>query len=214
MIKIHVPGWPDMELPEFYPQFKDYYPNCEMQTKGWMVQNVKSEWICLDCGANIGYFSILLSQLADQGEVHAFEPTSTMDMLIKNIAHNKCDTNIYLNRIAIGKHNGEFTETIYKIWGETPEIMTYNFTTIDQYTQVLNLERLDLIKIDEDSFDLEALMGAVDTLKKYCPVVIVELNDALKLRGYTVQDALNFMDEQEYEVTAILDGENYVMRRK
>jgi hypothetical protein len=52
-----------------------------METKWWFVDNVQSVWCIFDIGANVGYYSILFSQLAPNGKIFAFEPTSTEAML-------------------------------------------------------------------------------------------------------------------------------------
>jgi hypothetical protein len=88
MIQTNVPGRPPIELPAFYPEFAWYYPNCELETKYWFVRNVQPDWTIFDIGANIGYYSVLFSQLAPQGRVYAFEPTVTVEILKANLAHN------------------------------------------------------------------------------------------------------------------------------
>src|SRR5262245_36732941 len=62
-IYTHVPGAPPIELVDYYPEFASYYPECELQTKRWFVENVKSDWTIFDAGANVGYYSILFSRL-------------------------------------------------------------------------------------------------------------------------------------------------------
>src|SRR5215831_5252421 len=98
-----IPGRPDIELPAYYESFAWYYPQCELQTKEWFVKNAKPDWVYIDCGANIGYYSILFSQLSPHGTVHAFEPTMTADMLETNIQYNGC-RNIEVHRLAMGRH--------------------------------------------------------------------------------------------------------------
>ena len=41
-IESMVPGWNDkaIRLSAYYAEFRDYYPNCEMQTKKWCVDNI------------------------------------------------------------------------------------------------------------------------------------------------------------------------------
>jgi len=81
MIETNVPDSEPIKLIAYYEEFLGYYPNCEMQTKQCFVDNAKQDWVFLDIGANIGYFSILFSRLAPEGKVYAFEPTDTFDML-------------------------------------------------------------------------------------------------------------------------------------
>ena len=207
-----IPGRPDIELPAFYENFASYYPNCELQTKEWFVKNAKPDWVYIDCGANIGYYSILFSPLSPQGTVHALEPTSTVAMLEKNLSHNKCD-NVTIHRLAVGQYTGRRVEKIFRIWGEASEELEYDFTTLDQLTDRLNLQKLDCIKIDVDSFDFEVLMGGEQTLERFDPWLVVELNHALAVRGQSNMAALSWLADRGYKRCLVLDHENFVLRR-
>ena len=68
-----VPDHRPIELVAYYPEFVDCYLECELQTKRWFVENMRRDWVCFDVGANIGYYSILFSRLAPEGE---FMPSS------------------------------------------------------------------------------------------------------------------------------------------
>jgi len=207
-----VPGRPDIELPAFYEKFEWYYPNCELQTKEWFVKNAQSDWVYVDCGANIGYYSILFSQLSPRGKVHAVEPTCTADMLEKNLAHNQCN-NVTVHRFAMGQHPGRRVEKIFRIWGGAPEELEYDFTTLDQFVERLDLQKLDCIKIDVDSFDFEVLMGGEKTLERLDPWLVVELNHALGVRGYSNMAALSWLLDRGYRQCLVLDYDNFVLRR-
>ncbi len=207
-----VPGHQDIELPAFYEKFEWYYPSCELQTKEWFVKNAQPDWVYVDCGANIGYYSILFSQLSPMGKVYAVEPTSTADMLAKNIVHNQC-TNVTIHRIAVGQYSGSRVEKIFRIWGEAPEELEYDFTTIDQFVDRLNLRKLDCIKIDVDSFDFEVLMGGEKTLGRFDPWLIVELNHALAVRGYSNMAALSWLLDHGYRQCLVLDYDNFILKR-
>ena len=208
-----VPGRPDIELPAFYESFAWYYPKCELQTKEWFVKNAQSDWVYIDCGANIGYYSILFSQLSPKGFVHAVEPTSTADMLQKNIRHNQCQ-NVAIHRLAMGQYPGRRIEKIFRIWGAPPEELEYDFFTLDQFVeQHLKLQRLDCIKIDVDSFDFEVLMGGEKTLDRFDPWLVVELNHALNVRGQSNMAALSWLRHRGYRQALVLDHDNFILRR-
>ena len=207
-----IPGRADIELPAFYESFASYYLNCELQTKEWFVKNAEQDWVYIDCGANIGYYSILFSQLSPQGTVHAVEPTSTVAMLEKNISHNQCG-NVTIHRLAVGRATGRRVEKIFRIWGEASEELEYDFTTLDDLTDRLNLQKLDCVKIDVDSFDFEVLMGGEKTLKRFDPWLVVELNHALAVRGHSNMAALSWLSDRGYKRCLVLDHENFVLRR-
>jgi len=87
-VETSIPGREPIELVAYYDELRDYYAQCELETKRWFVDHVRADWSIFDVGANIGYYTILFSQLAPHGRVFAFEPTATAAMLRANLAHN------------------------------------------------------------------------------------------------------------------------------
>lgn len=55
----------------------------EMWTTEAMLQLVRPGAVCVDAGANLGYFSLMMAELAGPGgQVHAFEPNPRLAMLL------------------------------------------------------------------------------------------------------------------------------------
>ena len=208
-----VPNRPAIELVAYYSNFEWYYPECELQTKRWFVEHIQPDWVIFDAGANIGYYTILFSQLAPQGKVFAFEPTETIKLLQENLDHHRC-TNVISLPLALGKVSGAIEDDIFRIWGEAPERQVYQFSTVDDVVAQLKLDRIDCMKIDVDSFDFEVLRGAEATLRRYDPWVVVELTYALAKRNQSVPEALQWLYSLGYRHAHVLDHENYVVRRK
>ncbi|WNV09173.1 FkbM family methyltransferase [Tardiphaga sp. 709] len=208
----HVPGHEPIEMVAYYESFTDYYPYCELQTKRWFVETAQPDWTIFDIGANVGYYSILMSRLCPQGQIHSFEPTSTIELLKKNVAHHG-RTNITPHQIALGARSGRHEDGIFRIWGKDAEKQEYDFLTLDDAVKRLNVKRLDCIKIDVDSFDFEVLRGAENTLRKFNPWVVVELNHALDKRGQSANEALEWLVSQGFRNALVLDHENFVLRR-
>lgn len=207
-----VPGQAAIELVAFYPQFLDYYPNCELQTKRWFVEHVQPDWVIFDVGANIGYYSILFSRLAPRGRILAFEPTATISLLRDNLAHHSC-VNVEPLQLAVGRRSGRIEDDVYRIWGREPERQEYEFTTVDDFVASRGVDRLDCLKIDVDSFDLEVLHGAARTLERFDPWVVVELNHALAKRGQSLPQALEWLAARGYSEATVLDYENFAFKR-
>ncbi len=207
-----IPDRNAIKLPAYYDSFSWYYPNCELETKGWFVKNAQPDWVYLDCGANIGYYSILFSQLSPKGWVHAIEPTSTARMLETNLKHNQCD-NVSVHQVAVGKHPGSQEDRIFRIWGQEPEVKVYDFVTIDSFVADHNLSHVDCIKIDVDSYDFEVLQGAEVTLDRFDPWLVVELNDGLGQRGQSNVAALDWLLARGYQHCIVLDHDNFILKR-
>ncbi len=180
------------------------YLKCYFPKKGDVV---------IDCGANIGNCAILFSRLVGKdGIVVALEPLEESFNILKNrmkrlrrkniIAINKGvwnDTGIYLLKV--------FPNTIFcKIEKPTnPTVQNNNYIpikciTIDELMDELELERLDMNKMDIEGAEIEALQGSENTLRHYHPHVAVasyhkrdnkpayhEVEKILCRQGYTVR---------------------------
>lgn len=212
-VLVSSPAHPPIELVCYYDDLAALYPNAELATREWCAKNFQPDWIAFDVGANVGVYSVLFSKLASQGHVHAFEPTSTIEMLRTNLQHNAC-TNVTLHGAALGQEAGALEDDIYRIWGTAPERLPYRFETVDTLVEKLDLSRLDCLKIDVDSFDFEVLQGAVKTLDKFDPFVVVELNHALSRRGQSNTDAIEWLTSQGYDGAIVLDSDNFILSRK
>ena len=205
-----VPGHPPIRLKTYYPEFREYYRRCELQTKKWLVENIQKNWHCLDIGANVGIYTSLLCQLCPQGKVWAFEPTKTVNMLRENCSEF---SNLKIEPLAVGKTSGRRHDRIFRIWGKAPEDGPYSFVSVDDFVSREKIFRLDLIKIDVDSFDFEVLQGAEKTLQKLNPWLVVELNHALAQRHQSNAEALEWLANQGYKEALVLEHENFILRR-
>ncbi len=208
-----VPGQRPIELVAYYPDFVDYYPECELQTKRWFVENMQRDWVCFDVGANVGYYSVLFSRLAPQGRIYAFEPTDTIELLRKNLAHHGV-LNVEPMKVALGCVSGRRTEDVFRIGGQPAERKAYEFETIDNIVTNLKVERLDCLKIDVGSFDFDVLRGAERTLERFNPWVVVELNHALAKRDQSVNAALEWLVGRGYDTAFVTDYENFILHRR
>jgi FkbM family methyltransferase len=164
VIESQVPGWGNIQLSAYYPEFINYYPDCGMQTKKWCVENIAKDWNCLDIGANVGIYTSLFCQLCPQGTIWAFEPTETVEMLRQNCSQF---TNLKIESVAVGKKSGKRSDNIFRIWGKPAEKKSYSFVSVDDYVRRQNIGRLDLIKVDVDSFDFDVLQGSEKTLQDF-----------------------------------------------
>lgn len=206
-----IPGRAPVLLPGFYEEFRHYYPRAELQTRRWFVENVRPDWVVFDVGANVGVYSVLAGQLASDGRVFAFEPTSTSEMLERNLSANGVE-GVTVVRRAVSNATGRRRDKIYRIWGQAPDEGDFDFVTLDDFCETESLQRIDLIKIDVDGFELEALLGARRILDRFRPVLIVEINHALRTGDVDPTDVLQQLATLGYQEATVLDRENYLLR--
>src|ERR1700722_205224 len=133
-------------------------------------------------------------------------------MLAANLADNGV-SNVEPHKLALGARSGRRADAIYRIWGTEPERNEVDFVAIDDFVAAKGITKLDAIKIDVDSFDLEVLIGAAETLRRFDPYVVVELNHALNKRAQSNAQAFHWLSRLGYREAEVLEYENYVLKR-
>lgn len=169
--------------------------------------------IAIDVGADIGYYTLQMSRLVGpQGRVVAFEPIpDARRRLEHNIALNGCK-NIEVSEYALGNQEG----TVYledpfkksrlnltKSSGEEGDIKV-SIKRMDDLAEQMNLPSVDIVKMDIEGAEHEALLGMESILKKHHPILIVEVhNRFLPLFGTTAKDLLNWLKSLNYQITPV-----------
>lgn len=150
--------------------------------------------VAIDCGANIGVHTIEMAKhMFSWGSVLAFEAQERIYYaLAGNIAINNC-FNAKATLAAIGKENGNINipEPNYNVpssFGSLELIKKESNEFIGQQIDYVNntnsiklinldslkLNRVDLIKLDIEGMEEDALHGAKNTLKNNKPIIVVE----------------------------------------
>jgi FkbM family methyltransferase len=149
----------------------------------WVEQHVKPAMIVLDVGANIGWFTLIMSRLVGTtGCVVAVEPcTAFLERLHWHLMHNACD-NVQVWPSALGptwepryivQDGGPYHSTARIVeppFGDGVELV--HCSALD--TQ-WDYGRLDLIKIDVDGYEMPMLQGAEQTIRKFRPRILIEV---------------------------------------
>ncbi len=138
----------------------------------------------IDVGANIGLTALALSQFATQGIIKAIEPVpETYKYLQVNLKQNKTKNVTALN-FAAGREDGRAKMYVDENNLASAFITDVNdsveskivIRALDDAFNDMGLDRIDLIKIDVEGFELEVLAGAKTLLTKYMPRVLLEMN--------------------------------------
>ncbi len=139
--------------------------------------------VVLDIGANIGNHTLFFCKKLNAKKVYSFEPRRDIySILEKNIKINNLDEIVKPFNIGIGSSN-----TIGNINSSDPNnsghsIMKVGAKYDKNDIQIKTLdsinipEKVDLIKIDVESFELDVLKGAKKTILRDSPLLFIEIN--------------------------------------
>jgi FkbM family methyltransferase len=157
---------------------KDYYDVYHLQR---MLQPGN---VFFDIGANFGYYSVVLaSRLNKQLHTYAFEPNpSTLERLRYHVAINDLQEVVRVHDLALSDQVG--TAALATKEGNSGgahlvypnmESTLVRLTTLDVFCEEQRLLRLDAVKIDVEGFEERVLLGGRLALKRWQPVLLLEL---------------------------------------
>jgi FkbM family methyltransferase len=176
----------------------------------WMGQVIKKDWVFFDIGANKGEFSLFAAKRLTQGKVIAFEPVPSLcaelqqnillnhfqqvRVVCKGLSDCQGEAIIYNAR---EKYDNEWNLGTYSIYQGNKTNTAFGkieLMVLDDFVKSENMERLDLMKIDIEGAEWKMLQGARETIARFKPLILVELNaETTAAAGYTPIDILDFL---------------------
>lgn len=172
---------------------------------------VRCNDVVIDVGTNIG--DVLLNcakAVGPQGRVYGFEPDpmnfqrcmrniqinkfGNITMSAKGLGHVNAECDLHVtssrnrgaNRISVDSHGGT---TRIKIG------------TLDEFIVEQAIERIDLIKIDVEGFEMNVLLGAKSAIERFKPNLFIELDDNnLRLQGSSALELISYVESAGYRL--------------
>lgn len=176
--------------------------------------------VFIDLGANEGFFSIFAAhKIGPEGIVIAIEPQSSMVKIIKeNIKHNSLE-NIHIVKAAVSNTQGKTNIVNYPSInsgasriGSSWRYKFYtseqvNLCSLDKIICDFNLDKVDVIKIDIEGFEYNALLSADESLsKKIIKNLFIEIHPHyLTEIGQSEDMLVEFMVSKGYKFKRITD---------
>lgn len=146
-------------------------------------------FVSLDIGANLGYYSTMISKLSKNGKVHCVEPIPLFAEVWKKNTKN-CK-NVRLYQLALGSEKTEVKMSIPIVDGivrhglskvidseSSGENSELNFTVqMDRGDSIFKeLPTVDFIKCDIEGYEQFAIASLIETIKKFRPIIQIELS--------------------------------------
>lgn len=138
--------------------------------------NIKSGDIVVDVGAGTGSWTLPAAAMG--GLVYAFEcDPMRVNALKANVSCNKGmnviteDRGLYSRECELGMDVN--SSSVMLQLGYNPQ-QRVKMTTLDKWWNTYGQAKLDWLKIDVEGAEVHVLAGAVETIKKYKPKIIVE----------------------------------------
>ena len=189
-----------------YRAFKAYTDRAERK----LLKSILSEGaVVVDAGANIGIYSQFLSRcVGPTGVIHAFEPSAENFKRLQSATHKVANVRLY--QAAVGEFSGRselylsdklnVDHRTYTTGENSRRAVPIDIIALDDYFKPR--QRVDLIKMDIQGYELHALRGANRVLQENPDIKLlfefwphglrqagatwVELIDALQTKNMSV----------------------------
>ncbi|MFK8011407.1 MAG: FkbM family methyltransferase [Marinicellaceae bacterium] len=210
----------ELDLEEAIDNAMYYKGSREPDTSQALKALCKSGHTVIDIGANVGSHSLpIASFVGVEGQVYAFEPVPwAVNKFKRNLELNNIN-NITLETIALSDINEQEVEMSFRAsfklgsksgvgedgkidggWWDECEHVKIRMETLDNYVSNHQIDRIDLIKLDVDGFEGKVIRGALGTLSRFKPILIMEVAPTwTKMRGDNMMDILSKLKEIGYE---------------
>lgn len=168
-----------------------------------------------DVGTNIGAAALYFDATASDSEIHAFEPYPKTFLKAKtNFSLNK-KANIILNNFGLGDRISE--QVMYEVNERNPGMnrilndfhdqrlgSSVKVDTLTNYFNSCGLTSLSLLKIDVEGYEMKVIQGGVETIKKYKPIMLIEIVDENLLEvGDSATDLVKLLSDLGYSTIRV-----------
>lgn len=163
----------------------------------------------LDIGANIGAHTLpIAKQITGSGKVYAIEPTDwAFHKLQENLNLNPALTNAHTHQVLLTNNPNAAPKAIDASWRvdcseiRAKSIESASPLSLDEFVALHAIEKIDVIKMDVDGNEVDILKSGTQALKKYKPIMIIELcPHVLEAHGTSLNELLNLLNELGYEL--------------
>ena len=171
----------------------------------------KKNLFFIDCGSNYGFYSFFTAALNEDNVIIAIEASkNTCEVFKKNLELNQFK-NINLINCALSNSNDEQIEFAESENDWESSLSHENFKL--KYKSKIFTKKIDtillnknldnktlLIKLDIEGNEFKALAGADLTIKKYSPIIIIEISRFIFNQNDAKSYFSNFLKKYDYKI--------------
>jgi FkbM family methyltransferase len=175
----------------------------------------------LDIGANIGFYANILSDIVGKnGSVHCFEPDITNFKHLQKRVQSL--SNVIINEKAVGAKTEKikiYTSKELNVDHRTykPEVyddeIEIEAISIDDYVLLNNIKKIDLIKIDIQGFEMQAIKGMEKTLNSNPNIKIISefWPYGLRAAGSSLSEYFNYLVALGFDIQILHENKLAVL---
>jgi len=163
----------------------------EPLTTKLLKKELKKGMICLDIGANIGYYALLERKIVgSEGRVIAVEPSPlNFSYLKKNLRQNGFN-DVEAFKFALSDSNGQvlFLIAMNSNWSRVVDvkdpslegaIINVPARSLDSFMTQYHLDKLDFLRMDVEGHEIKIFNGGRRTIENFRPILLLEIHEDL-----------------------------------
>ena len=196
--------------------FRYFTSDYELNNINFLNNTLSVGMVAIDIGAHIGLLSIIMAKkVGNNGKVISCEPTpSTFKILKETIKINNVKDIVIPLQKAVSQEKGKMSFYVTNIQGHNSNSLAdtsrkhvnehkidVDVVTIDNISEIHQLVNVDLIKIDAEGAEYSVLKGAIKTINKNHPKIILALHPtSINDFGDTLSEIWDFIIKYDYKV--------------
>lgn len=177
--------------------------------------------VALDVGSNKGSYLFSMARWAKGAPVIAFEPQRKLADYLTGACQRSGFSNVTVENLALSNQEGELQLYVpgdadspgasleSGIAGKTPcHTETVKVTTLDTYVAAKLKRPVRVIKIDVEGHELAVVQGALATIRRDRPLLVIECESRHLPQGKSVPEFLAFVESLGYVASLAMPGKS------
>ena len=165
----------------------------------------------IDCGCNYGFYSFYTASISNKNNVVSIEASSkTSREFLKNLELNNFKNIYFINKAVSNEDNQELNlNESLNDWESSLSHDNFKLKSvnkvqsikIDTLVQSYTLdEYILLIKLDIEGNEINAIDGALNTIKRFSPIIIIEFSKYIFDNTKNIVILEKFLKNYDYEI--------------
>ena len=212
-------GWDVDEDDQLYKNLKLINRNMtneeEVLYKQICDKFISKKRTALHIGSHYGFITKTLSTIFN--EVHAFDFDNKIHEFMKHNFKKFNLHNIIVHSYGLGNENKKVDNSDFipskKNYGPLSNHVVENING-KQFVRKLDdlqIQNIDFILIDTEGYELNVLKGAFDSIKKFKPVIIIEIHkfkEMTKRYGYDKEENIKYLQNLGYNLKGYINNQD------
>ncbi|ABS62943.1 methyltransferase FkbM family [Parvibaculum lavamentivorans DS-1] len=207
--------------------FKAFFYQYHREFGVQIANLLPADGVVIDVGAHSGQFAKLFGRLVPQGAVYAFEPSAYALSILRPVLRWRGFRNVRVVPFGLSDKKGSEVLNLpmkksgtvgfgnAHIGAETRPVaiaQQIGLITLDDFVAREGLEKVDFIKVDIEGWEVNFLRGALGTIGRFRPILLLEVMEHTLTRvGASPGEIFDLLAPLGYRIFRVRERDGYKM---